>query len=76
MHELPIKFCAVADNASITGCLHSFQGLQTTWRKTFNTSNDIPVLLAVDVQLFNYHHPAADSGKKSPVQYRTEQGFL
>lgn len=76
MHELPIKLCAVTDNASITGCLHSFQGLQTPWRKTFDTSNDVPVLLEVDVQLFNYHHPAVGSGKKNPVQYRNEQGFL
>ena len=38
-------------------------------------TNDVPALLDDYVHFFNCHRPAAALGNKSPVQYRTEQGF-
>lgn len=39
-------------------------------------AEDVPALLKVYVQYFNNNRPAAALGYKSPVQYRTERGFL
>ena len=39
-------------------------------------TEDVPALLKVYVQYFNNNRPAAALGYKSPVQYRTERGFL
>ena len=38
-------------------------------------TNDVPALLDDYVHFFNRHRPAAALGYKSPLQYRTEQGF-
>lgn len=38
-------------------------------------TSDVPTLLDTYVQFFNNSRPAAALGYKSPVQYRTEQGF-
>jgi len=38
-------------------------------------TNDVPALLDDDVHFFNRHRHAAALGYKSPLQYRTEQGF-
>ena len=40
------------------------------------TAKDIPKLLDEYVHYFNYERPAAALGYKSPVQYKTELGFL
>ena len=38
-------------------------------------AGDVPALLDRYVHFFNYHPPAAALGYKSPVQYKTEQGY-
>ena len=38
-------------------------------------TNDVPALLDDYVHFLNRHRPAAALGYKSPLQYRTEQGF-
>ena len=39
-------------------------------------TSDVPALLETYVQFFNNNRSAATLGYKSPVQYRTERGFL
>ena len=36
---------------------------------------DVPALLDAYVLFFNNHRPAAALGYRSPVQFKTEQGF-
>ena len=38
-------------------------------------TNDVPALLDDDVHFVNRHRLTAALGYKSPLQYRTEQGF-
>ena len=39
-------------------------------------TDNVPALLDAYVQFFNNDRPAAALAYKSPVQYRTERGFL
>ena len=39
-------------------------------------ADNIPALLENYVHFFNHDRPAAALGYKSPVQYRSERGFL
>ena len=46
--------------------------------KTLSEVDRLRLIIArqeVEIALFNCHRPAAALGYKSPVQYRTEQGF-
>lgn len=44
--------------------------------RSSKTDKNVPNPLDTYVDFFNNHRPTADLGYKSPVQHKTERGFL